>query len=46
MKFLLLRIDIKGEKKLKDFGTMKACAQGLGHIAQGMNWDKHMEAYA
>ena len=44
VKFLLPRIDIKGEKKLKDFGTMKACVQWLGQIAWGMIWDKHMEA--
>ena len=36
VKFLLPKIDIKGELHLKDFGTMK--------IGRGMTWDEHMEA--
>jgi hypothetical protein len=44
VKFLLPRIDIKGELKLKDFGTMKKCNKWLGEIGRGMTWDEHMEA--
>jgi hypothetical protein len=43
VKFLLPRIDIKGELKLKDFGTIKKCTKWLGEIGRGMMWDKHME---
>ena len=46
VKFLLPRIDFKGEKKMKDFGTMKACVQWLGKIACEMTWDEHMAAAA
>ncbi len=42
VKFLLPRIDIKGEHKLKDFGTMKKCNKWLGEIGRGMTWDEHM----
>ena len=44
VKFLLPKIDIKGELHLKDFGTMKKCNVWLGGIGRGMTWDKHMEA--
>jgi hypothetical protein len=44
VKFLLLKIDIKGELRLKDFGTMKKCNVCLGGIGRGMTWDEHMEA--
>ena len=43
VKFLLPKIDIKGELHLKDFGTMKKCNTWLGGIGRGMTWDKHME---
>ncbi len=42
--FLLPRIDIKGELKLKDFETMKKCNKWLGEIGRGMTWDEHMVA--
>ena len=41
---LLLKIDIKGELRLKDFGPMKKCNVCLGGIGRGMTWDEHMEA--
>ena len=44
VKFLLPKIDIKGELCLKDFGTMKKCNMWLGGIRRGMTWDEHMEA--
>ena len=44
VKFLLPKIDIKGELRLKDFGTMKKCNTWLGGIGRGMTWDEHMEA--
>ena len=44
LKFLLPKIDIKGELRLKDFGTIKKCKGGLGGIGRGMTWDEHMEA--
>ena len=44
VKFLLLKIDIKGELRLKDFGTMKKCNVCLGGIGRGVTWDEHMEA--
>ncbi len=44
VKFLLPRIDIKGELKLKDFGTMKKCNTWLGEIGRGVTCDEHMEA--
>ena len=46
VKFLLPMIDLKGEKKMKDLGTMKACMQWLGKIARGKTWDEHMAAAA
>jgi hypothetical protein len=44
IKFLLPRLDIEGESKLKDFSSMKACVRWLGEIAPGMSWDDHMVA--
>jgi hypothetical protein len=44
VKFLLPVIDIKGELRLKDFGTMKKCNTWLGGIGRGMTWDEHMDA--
>ncbi len=41
---LLLKIDIKGELRLKDFGMMKKCNVCLGGIGRGVTWDEHMEA--
>jgi hypothetical protein len=46
IKFLLPRVDIMGELKLKDFSTMKVCVRWLGRIMRGMSWDKHMVAAA
>ena len=48
LKFLLPRVDITGKLKLKDFNLMKKCVVwlGLGEIARGMTWDKHMVAAA
>ena len=44
VKFLLPKIDINGELRLKDFETIKKCNAWLGGIKRGMTWDKHMEA--
>jgi len=44
VKFLLPKIDIKGELRLGNFGTMKKCNAWLGGIRRGMTWDEHMEA--
>jgi hypothetical protein len=44
VKLLLPKIDIKGELRLKDFGTMKKCNAWLGGLGRGMIWDEHMEA--
>ena len=46
VKFLLPRIDIKGELKMKKLTLMKMCVKGLGEIACGMIWDEHMVAAA
>jgi hypothetical protein len=46
VKFLLPRLDIKGELKLKDFSLMKACVRWLSEIVQGMSWNEHMVAAA
>jgi hypothetical protein len=43
VKFLLPKIDINGELRLKDFGTMKKCSAWLGGIKRGMTCDEHME---
>ena len=45
IKVLLPIIDIKGELKMKDFGTMGVCLKWLGEIARGMTWDEHMKDY-
>ena len=39
VKFLLPKIDIKGELRLGNFGTMKKCNAWLGGIGRGMTWD-------
>ncbi len=44
VKFLLPRVNIKGELKLKDFNLMKKCIKWLGEIGRGMTWDKHIES--
>jgi hypothetical protein len=44
VKFLLLKVDILGELKLKDFNSMKKCNMWLGEIGCGMTWDEHMVA--
>jgi hypothetical protein len=44
VKFLLLKIDINEELRLKNFGTMNKCNVWLGGIGRGMTWDEHMEA--
>ena len=41
VKFLLPKIDIKGELRLGNFGTMKKCNAWLGGIRRGMTWDEH-----
>jgi hypothetical protein len=40
--FLLPKVDILGELKLKDFNSMKKCNVWLGEIGCGMTWDEHM----
>ena len=44
VRFLLPKIEIKGELHLKDFGMMKKCNVWLGGIGRGMTWAEHMEA--
>ncbi len=44
VKFLLPRVEIKGELKLKDFNLMKKCIKWLGEIGRGMTLDEHMES--
>jgi hypothetical protein len=46
VKFLLPRLVIMGELKLRDFSLMKVCGRWLGGIAWGMSWDNHMVAAA
>ena len=46
VRFLLPRVDIKGELKMKDFNSMKACVKWLGEVKRGMTWDEHMHAAA
>ena len=46
VKFLLPKVDILGELKLKDFNSMKKCNVWLGEIGRGMTWDEHMLAAA
>jgi len=45
IKVLLPMIDVKGEHKMKDFGTVGVCLKWLGEIARGMTWDEHMKDY-
>jgi hypothetical protein len=44
VKFLLLRVEIKGELKLNDFNLIKKCIKWLGEMGRGMTWDEHMES--
>ena len=44
VKFLLPKIDINGELRLKNSRTMKKCNVWLGGIGREVKWDKHMEA--
>ena len=44
VKFLLPNIDIDGELRLKNFGTMNKCNVWLGGIGRGMTWDEHIWA--
>ena len=46
VRFLLSRVDIKGELKTKDCNSMKACVKWLGEVKRGMTWDEHMQAAA
>ena len=46
VRFLLPRVDIKGELKMKDFNSMKACVKWLGEVKRGMTWDEHMHVAA
>ena len=46
VRFLLPRVDIKGELKMKDFNSMKVCVKWLGEVKRGMTWDEHMHAAA
>ena len=46
VKFLLPKVDILGELKLKDFNSMKKCNVWLVENWHGMTWDKHMVAVA
>ena len=46
VRFLLPMVDIKGELKMKDFTSMKACVKWLEKIKCGMTWDEHMNAAA
>jgi hypothetical protein len=44
--FLLPKVDILGELKLKDFNSIKKCNMWLGVIGCGMTSDEHMVAAA
>jgi len=46
VRFLLPRVDNKGELKMKDFNSMKACVKWLGEVKRRMTWDEHMHAAA
>ena len=46
VRFLLPRVDIKGELKMKDINSMKVCMKWLGEVKRGMTWDEHMHAAA
>ncbi len=46
VKFLLPKVDILGELKLKDFNSMKKCNVWLGETGHGITWDEHMVAAA
>lgn len=43
VRVLLPRIDIKGEMKMKDLSTAKACIKWLGEIGRGTTWDEEMQ---
>ena len=42
VRVLLPRIDVKGERKIKEFSTAKACMKWLGEIGRGTTWDEEM----
>ena len=46
VRILLPRVDIKGELKMKNFNSMKACVKWLGEVKHGMTWDEHMHVAA
>ena len=46
VRFLLPRVDIKGELKMNDFNSTKACVKWLGGVKRGMTWDEHIHAAA
>ena len=46
VQFLMPRMNIKGEFKMKDFTSMEVCVKWLGEIAHKMTWDEHMHVAA
>jgi hypothetical protein len=46
VQFLMPRMNIKGELKMKDFTSMEVCVKWLGEIAHEMTWDEHMHVAA
>jgi hypothetical protein len=44
VRFLLPRVEIKGELKMKVFNSMKAYVKWLWEVKRGMTWDKHVHA--
>ena len=46
VRFLLPRVDNKGELKMKDFNSMKACVKWLREVKRRMTWDEHMHVAA
>ena len=46
VQFLMPRMNIKGELKMKDFTSMEVCVKWLGEITHKMTWDKHMHVAA
>jgi len=42
VRFLLQRVDIKGELKMKDFNWLMVCVKWLGKVKREMTWDEHM----
>ena len=43
VRVLLPHLDIKGETKMKDLSTAKACIKWLGKIGRGTTWDEEMK---